>query len=115
MKDNKRNKLDKNETKFCPKKDKDEKRKLMNKIIRTKLPVKTIHPNRSGIENIRVPAKLDLIALKMPYWLYAMSSGENQVAIKNGIEIRIILVKIGKYFSLISAYESISGVISPSA
>ena len=46
-----------------------EKKKVVNKIITTKLPVNIAHPNNSGIENIKVPAKLDLIALIGPYCL----------------------------------------------
>mgnify|MGYP003389193635 len=54
---------------FWPKNDKDEKKRLANKIIIIKLPVKIAHPNKSGIEKINVPAKLDLTDFMRPYLL----------------------------------------------
>ena len=67
VKDINKKRLEKNEIKFCPKNDKDEKNKLINKIIIMKPPVRIIQPNNIGIENINVPAKLDLIAFAIPY------------------------------------------------
>ena len=61
-----KNKLEKNEIRFWPKKDKVEKKKVIKIIVMTKPTDKVIKPNKSGIENINVPAKLDLTAFKNP-------------------------------------------------
>ena len=61
-----KNKLEKNEIRFWPKKDKVEKKKVIKIIAIIKLTDKVMKPNRRGIENIKVPAKLDLIAFKNP-------------------------------------------------
>tara|TARA_B110000008_G_C16719661_1_gene464267 strand:+ start:567 stop:701 length:135 start_codon:yes stop_codon:yes gene_type:complete len=43
-----------------------EKKKVIKIIVMTKPTDKVIKPNKSGIENINVPAKLDLTAFKNP-------------------------------------------------
>ena len=69
VKNTSKKRLVKNEIEFCPKNDNNEKKKVVRKIITTKLPVNIAHPNNNGIENIKVPARLDLIAFIAPYWL----------------------------------------------